>query len=93
MPAMPVATVRKMTGAMIIFTSLMKASPSGFMRVADFGIEVAEQHAGGDRRQHLHIEMPVERKFAARRGGSECCLHDVLHCAPIESSTSRSVCI
>ncbi len=31
MPAMPVAMVRKITGAMIIFTSLMKASPSGFM--------------------------------------------------------------
>ncbi|MCY1382547.1 hypothetical protein D9M69_705780 [compost metagenome] len=29
MAAMPVATVRKITGAMIIFTSLMKASPSG----------------------------------------------------------------
>ena len=27
---MPVTTVRKITGAMIIFTSLMKASPSGF---------------------------------------------------------------
>ena len=31
MPAMPVTMVRKMTGAMIIFTSLMKASPSGFI--------------------------------------------------------------
>ena len=30
MPAMPVVTVRKMTGAMIILTSLTKASPSGF---------------------------------------------------------------
>ena len=30
MPAMPVVTVRKITGAMIIFTSLTKASPSGF---------------------------------------------------------------
>ncbi|MNJ67329.1 hypothetical protein D3C77_634920 [compost metagenome] len=29
MPAMPDATVRKITGAMIIFTSLMKASPNG----------------------------------------------------------------
>ncbi|KAG1309645.1 hypothetical protein G6F63_016412 [Rhizopus arrhizus] len=29
MAAMPDATVRKITGAMIIFTSLMKASPSG----------------------------------------------------------------
>ena len=31
MPAMPLTTVRKITGAMIIFTSLMKASPSGFI--------------------------------------------------------------
>ncbi|CAM5297989.1 hypothetical protein SSTU70S_02908 [Stutzerimonas stutzeri] len=31
MPAMPVAMVRKITGAMIILTSLMKASPSGFI--------------------------------------------------------------
>ncbi|MNY18226.1 hypothetical protein D3C86_1515930 [compost metagenome] len=30
MPAMPVATVRKMTGAMIILTRRMKPSPSGF---------------------------------------------------------------
>ena len=30
MPAMPVATVRKMTGAMTILTSLMNPSPSGF---------------------------------------------------------------
>ena len=29
MPAMPVVTVRKITGAMIIFTSLMKLSPKG----------------------------------------------------------------
>ncbi|CAM5221612.1 hypothetical protein CDEF62S_05721 [Castellaniella defragrans] len=28
---MPVVTVRKMTGAMIILTSLMKPSPNGFM--------------------------------------------------------------
>ena len=31
MLAMPVTTVRKMTGAMIILTSLMKPSPKGFM--------------------------------------------------------------
>ena len=29
MPAIPVATVRKMTGAITIFTSRMNASPSG----------------------------------------------------------------
>ncbi len=28
--AMPIATVQKITGAMIILISLMKASPSGF---------------------------------------------------------------
>jgi hypothetical protein len=31
MPAMPVTTVRKITGVMIILTSLMKPSPSGFI--------------------------------------------------------------
>ena len=31
MAAMPVVTVRKITGAMIILTSLMKPSPRGFM--------------------------------------------------------------
>ena len=30
MPAIPVTSVRKITGAMIIFTSLIKPSPSGF---------------------------------------------------------------
>jgi hypothetical protein len=34
MPAMPVTTVRKITGAMTIFTSLMKPSPSGFSAFA-----------------------------------------------------------
>jgi hypothetical protein len=31
MPAMPMTTVQKMIGAIIIFISLMKASPSGFI--------------------------------------------------------------
>ena len=31
MPAMPVTTVQKMTGAMIILMSLTKPSPSGFI--------------------------------------------------------------
>ena len=31
MPAMPVTTVQKMIGPIIIFTSLMKPSPSGFI--------------------------------------------------------------
>ncbi len=34
---MPVATVRKMTGVMIILTSRMKASPSGFSDVPKSG--------------------------------------------------------
>ena len=38
MAAMPVATVRKMTGAMIIFTSLMKPSPSGCMDCPSSGL-------------------------------------------------------
>ena len=37
MPAMPVTMVRKITGAMIIFTSLMKASPSGLNCSAYWG--------------------------------------------------------
>ena len=37
MPAMPVTMVRKITGAMIIFTSLMKASPSGLSCSANAG--------------------------------------------------------
>jgi hypothetical protein len=50
---------------------------------------MTEQHAGGDGRQNLHVKMPVKGYLAARFGGSECWLHDVLHGAPIESSTSR----
>ena len=37
MPAMPVTTVQKMTGAMIILISLMKPSPSGFISTASVG--------------------------------------------------------
>jgi hypothetical protein len=37
MPAMPLTTVRKITGVMIIFTSLMNASPSGLSDCAKFG--------------------------------------------------------
>ena len=35
--AMPCTTVQKMTGAMIILMSLMKASPSGFICTAISG--------------------------------------------------------
>ena len=34
---MPVVTVRKMTGAITILTSLMKASPSGFSEAPSSG--------------------------------------------------------
>ena len=37
MPAMPVTTVRKMTGVMIILTSLTKPSPSGFSEAPTAG--------------------------------------------------------
>ncbi len=37
MLAMPLTMVRKITGAMIIFTSLMKASPSGLRLSAKAG--------------------------------------------------------
>ena len=51
MPAMPTTTVQKMMGAMIILISLMKPSPSGFIAVAGFRVEVAQQHADDDRRR------------------------------------------
>jgi hypothetical protein len=65
MPAMPVATVRKMTGAMIIFTSLMNASPSGFRLAPKSGqkwpISMPAMMATDD----LEIEVPVEWSLAA----------------------------
>jgi len=39
MPAMPVTMVRKITGAMIIFTSLTKPSPSGLSCCANSGVK------------------------------------------------------
>ena len=37
MPAMPMTTVQKMIGAMIILISLMKPSPRGFMSAPTLG--------------------------------------------------------
>ncbi len=37
MPAMPVTTVQKMIGAIIILMSLMNASPNGFIASPSFG--------------------------------------------------------
>ena len=37
MPAMPCTTVQKITGAMIILTSLMKPSPRGFRSTPSLG--------------------------------------------------------
>ncbi len=39
MPAMPVTTVQKMMGAIIILISLMKPSPSGLNLVAASGMK------------------------------------------------------
>ncbi len=74
MPAMPVTTVRKITGAMIIFTSLMKPSPSGLRLSPTPGQKwpmVAPQH---DRHQHLEIQVPIER-LGPRGGGRGDRLH------------------
>ena len=60
MPAMPMTTVQKMIGAMIILISLMKPSPSGFIAVAGLGPEMAEQHADHDRGDDLEVEGLVE---------------------------------
>ena len=60
MPAMPVTTVRKITGAMIILTSLMKPSPSGFSAAPVAGqsqpTRMPERH--GD--EHLHVQGSQE---------------------------------
>ena len=61
MPAMPVTTVRKTTGVMIILTSLMKPSPSGFSARPAVGPEPADEHAERDADQDLEIERAPER--------------------------------
>ena len=65
---MPATMVRKITGAMIIFTSLMKPSPSGFICSPSVGIEVAEQDADRDGDQDLQVEiLPPPLAHAASR--------------------------
>ncbi len=55
MPAIPLATVRKITGAITIFPSLMKPSPKPLERRADVRPEMADPDTSRDRGQHLHI--------------------------------------
>ena len=62
---MPVTMVRKITGAMIILTSLMKPSPSGFIASPVCRREMAEQDAGDDRDQHLDVELAIPGTWAA----------------------------
>ena len=59
MPAMPVTMVRKITGAMIILTSLMKPSPSGFSASPVAGQKWPISDAEHDRDQDLDVEMAV----------------------------------
>ena len=79
MPAMPVTIVRKITGAMIILTSLMKRIAERLQRLAGGRREMAEQHAGDDRDQHLDIEMRVpgagRREYRRLIGGIDADLH------------------
>ena len=60
---MPTTTVTNTIGAMIIRTSLMKASPNGC--IGDGGVreEIPEQHARDYRDQHLDVE-----RFGRARG-------------------------
>jgi septal ring factor EnvC (AmiA/AmiB activator) len=39
---------------------------------------MAEQDAGGNGGENLHVEVPVKGKFTARFGGSDGSNHDVL---------------
>ncbi len=61
MPAMPVTTVRKMTGVMIILTSLMKPSPSGFSARPKSGNSQPTSTPSAIADQHPEIERPPER--------------------------------
>ncbi len=61
MLAMPVTTVQKITGLMIMRTSLMKASPSGFIATRIRRQEVAHDHTDNDRHDHLHVQHLIER--------------------------------
>ena len=57
---MPITTVQKMIGAIIILISLMNASPSGFIALPYFG-EKSQHHTDHDCRDDLEIERLVER--------------------------------
>ena len=61
-PATPATTVQKMIGAIIILTSLMKASPKRPHRHACRGIEMPERHADDRRGQNLPVER-AEKTF------------------------------
>ena len=56
MCAMPTTTVEKMIGAISIFTSLMKPSPSGRMAAPCSGATNPSSDAGGDADQDLDVE-------------------------------------
>ena len=68
MPAMPVTMVRKITGAMTIFTSLMKASPSGLNCAPYLRLEMPQQHAQHNGQHHLEIQLAVKRQALGRGG-------------------------
>ncbi len=91
MPAMPVTSVRKITGAMIIFTSLMKASPSGFSLPAK-RLEMAERDAQRDGDEHLHVELAIPRHGLGRRGGSGGVAWDTAPVAGGRRRRHRRVC-
>ena len=65
MPAMPVTTVQKMIGAIIILTSLMKPSPSGLSEAPVCGQKMTKQHAQHNGDNHLEVKRTVKR-FAGR---------------------------
>ena len=55
---MPLTTVQKIIGAMIILTNFMKPSPRGFMALPMSGN--TQQHADGYRCQYLKIQNLIE---------------------------------
>ena len=72
-PAMPVTMVRKITGAMIIFTSLMKPSPAASSpRPAP--VAVVEHGPGHDRHQHLQHRTGAGTTATAARRASVACI-------------------
>ena len=53
---MPIATVQKTTGAMIILMTRMKASPKGRIASPVSGHMRPDDHPGNGRDEHLHVE-------------------------------------